>query len=358
MAKTDIHTPKGFRDILPELAQKRRKIINTIVLVLEKYDFVPIETPTAEFAETLTGKYGEEERLIYKFTDRGGRNLALRYDLTVPLARYVATYNPPLPFRRYQIGQVFRGENPQKGRWREFTQVDFDTVGSNDLAEDANVIACALKASKSLGLKTSKMLVNDKKNLFEKLEQIEIPEPKKIKVAREMDKIGKIPQNIIDINIISELSAKNSLASAVSASGTVSSYQDLNKPETANIIYNNLKNTNFPLTVKEISVNLQEAYKKENFKRFYEEPQFYKNLKKELQKFGIGDNEIMYDRNLVRGLDYYTGTIFELKPDENPASLSIGAGGRYNNLIGMFSKKDIPAVGFSFGLDRICEIVD
>ena len=154
MAKTDIHTPKGFRDILPELAQKRRKIINTIVLVLEKYDFVPIETPTAEFAETLTGKYGEEERLIYKFTDRGGRNLALRYDLTVPLARYVATYNPPLPFRRYQIGQVFRGENPQKGRWREFTQVDFDTVGSNDLAEDANVIACALKASKSLGLKT------------------------------------------------------------------------------------------------------------------------------------------------------------------------------------------------------------
>src|SRR3989304_5789567 len=128
-------TPKGFRDIRPDLAKKRREAINSIVAVLEDYGFVPIETPTIEFADTLKGKYGEEERLIYEFTDRGGRKLALRYDLTVPLARYVATYNPPLPFRRYQIGQVFRGENPQKGRFREFTQLDFDTVGSNEPKE-------------------------------------------------------------------------------------------------------------------------------------------------------------------------------------------------------------------------------
>src|SRR3989337_415088 len=121
-------TPKGFRDISPDLAQKRRQVINTMVSVLENYGFGPIETPTIEFAETLKGKYGEEERLIYEFADRGGRQLALRYDLTVPLARYVATYNPQLPFRRYQIGQVFRGENPQAGRYREFTQFDFDTV--------------------------------------------------------------------------------------------------------------------------------------------------------------------------------------------------------------------------------------
>src|SRR3989344_7845057 len=115
-------TPKGFRDIKPDLAKKRREIINKIINVLEQNDFEPIETPTVEFADTLTGKYGEEERLIYKFQDRGGRDLALRYDLTVPLSRYVASNNPPLPFRRYQIGQVFRGENPQKGRYREFTQ--------------------------------------------------------------------------------------------------------------------------------------------------------------------------------------------------------------------------------------------
>src|SRR4030042_6858698 len=105
-------TPKGFRDILPDLAIKRKKVIDTFVNVVEKFDFVPIETPVIEFADTLTGKYGEEERLIYKFTDRGDRNLALRYDLTVPLARFVATYQSKLkfPFRRSQIGQVFRGE--------------------------------------------------------------------------------------------------------------------------------------------------------------------------------------------------------------------------------------------------------
>src|SRR3990167_645971 len=107
-------TPKGFRDIDPELAKKRRDIINKIAKVLLDFGFVPIETPTLEFAETLLGKYGEEEKLIYQFTDRGGRKLALRFDLTVPLARYLANQNPPLPFRRYQIGQVFRGENPQK----------------------------------------------------------------------------------------------------------------------------------------------------------------------------------------------------------------------------------------------------
>src|SRR3989339_1818936 len=134
-------TPKGFRDIKPDLAKKRRAVINQIVDVLEEFGFEPLETPTLEFADTLKGKYGEEERLIYEFKDRGGRNLALRYDLTVPLARYVATYNPPLPFHRYQIGQVFRGENPQHGRYREFTQLDFDSVGSSDLAEDVKIIA-------------------------------------------------------------------------------------------------------------------------------------------------------------------------------------------------------------------------
>ena len=185
MTQTDIHTPKGFRDILPDLAQKRRKIINTIVPILEKRNFVPIETPIVEFAETLTGKYGEEERLIYKFTDRGDRNLALRFDLTVPLARYIATYNPPLPFRRYQIGQVFRGENPQRGRWREFTQLDFDTVGSDSLEEDAKIIACALDASRAIGLKKAIMAINDRKN-FEG-----IP----LEAVRSFDKINKIRES-------------------------------------------------------------------------------------------------------------------------------------------------------------------
>ena len=180
-------TPKGFRDIKPELAKKRREVIEKIASVLEEYGFDPIETPTIEFAETLKGKYGEEEKLIYEFMDRGGRKLALRYDLTVPLARYVATYNPPLPFRRYQIGQVFRGENPQKGRWREFTQMDFDTVGLTDekgstWEEDAKIITAALKSVRNLGLKEAKMSINDRRNFSD------IP----IEVIRAFDKLKKI----------------------------------------------------------------------------------------------------------------------------------------------------------------------
>jgi histidyl-tRNA synthetase len=148
-------TPKGFRDILPELAKKRREIIRQIEIVLESYGFVAIETPTLEFSETLLGKYGDEEKLIYQFTDRGDRKLAMRYDLTVPLARFVANnlglLNPS--FSRYQVGQVFRGENTQKGRYREFTQFDFDTVGSSDLKEDVKVIIAAIKSARVLGLK-------------------------------------------------------------------------------------------------------------------------------------------------------------------------------------------------------------
>src|SRR3990167_10107064 len=158
-------TPKGFRDIAPALTKKRRRVINQIVEVLEDKGFEPMETPTVEFADTLTGKYGDEERLIYKFTDRGGRDLALRYDLTVPLARFVANnqnlLNPT--FSRYQIGQVFRGENPQAGRYREFTQFDFDTVGPSGAEEDAKIIAAAIKSIRKIGLGSATMLINDRK---------------------------------------------------------------------------------------------------------------------------------------------------------------------------------------------------
>src|SRR3989344_8550501 len=187
-------TPKGFRDINPDLAAKRREVINKIVPILEDFGFVPLETPTIEFASTLTGKYGEEEKLIYKFTDRGGRELALRYDLTVPLARYVATHNPPLPFRRYQIGQVFRGENPQAGRYREFTQLDFDAVGSSDVTEDAKVIAAAITSVKKIGIKNAKMLINDRKN-FEDTPQ---------DVIRAIDKLHKVGEKGVKEELLSK----------------------------------------------------------------------------------------------------------------------------------------------------------
>lgn len=292
-------TPKGFRDIKPELAKKRREAINKIAGTLEEYGFEPIETPTVEFADTLKGKYGEEEKLIYEFTDRGGRQLALRYDLTVPLARYIATYNPPFPFRRYQIGQVFRGENPQKGRWREFTQFDLDTVGSNELTEDARIVAVAIQCMRQLGFKDAFMLINDRANFKD------LP----AEVVRAIDKINKIGED----GVIQELITGG--ISEDEAKESVSKIKGLAPTENLQQIFNILRS----------EYNLKEGV------------------------------DFQFDPTLARGLDYYTGAIFELKINQDPASLSVGGGGRYDNLIGSFAKKEIPAVGFSFGLDRLIQ---
>lgn len=281
-------TPKGFRDINPLLAKKRREVINKIADTVEGFGFEPLETPTVEFAETLLGKYGEDEKLIYQFTDRGGRKLALRYDLTVPLARYVANNNPKLPFRRYQIGQVFRGENPQAGRFREFTQFDFDTAGVKDIEEDARVIVATIKASRAVGLKNSQLAINDRKN-FEGLS---------IEDVRAIDKIYKVGRE----------NTKKELLDFV----------------------DNLKLS-------------------ENLRNLFEILESKYSLQEEVDFF--------FDPTLARGLDYYTGTIFELKPNGKPEEQSIGGGGRYDNLVGMFAGKVVPAVGFSFGLDRLIELI-
>ena len=281
-------TPKGFRDIEPTVAKKRRGAINQIAEVLETNGFVPLETPTVEFAEILLGKYGEEEKLIYQFIDRGGRKLALRYDLTVPLARYLANQNPPLPFRRYQIGQVFRGEKPQKGRFREFTQFDFDSVGGDKSEEDAKVIAAAIESARKLGLSRATLMVNDRVNFA-----------------------GLTPQDVRAIDKIYKVGKEN----------------------TPKKLLDFVAKTKPTPNLEEIFKILENKY----------------NLKQ--------GKDFAFDSTLARGLDYYTSTIFEMKPNDKPEELSIGGGGRYDNLIGMFSGKQIPAVGFSFGIDRLFEIL-
>src|SRR3989304_7306565 len=284
-------TPKGFRDIEPNLAKKRREVIAKISDVLEEFGCVPLETPTVEFAETLLGKYGEEEKLIYQFSDRGGRDLALRYDLTVPLARFIANNLGVIekgPFRRYQTGQVFRGENPQAGRYREFTQFDFDSVGSASLEEDAKVIAAIISSARKVGLNEAQLAINDRKN-FEGLP---------IEDVRAIDKIYKVGKE----------NTKKELLDFVDKT----------------------KRTEELTKIFEI---LEKTYSLAEGKDFF------------------------FDPTLARGLDYYTGVIFELKPTGKSEELTIGGGGRYDNLIGMFAGKDIPAVGFSFGLDRLIELL-
>jgi len=297
-------TPKGFRDIPPELAQKRRDTIREIENVLSAMGFEPLETPTIEFAETLTGKYGEEERLIYKFKDRGDRELALRYDLTVPLARFVANNQNIItkePFRRYQIGQVFRGENPQHGRYREFTQFDFDTVGSDSLEEDAKIIATAINSAKKIGLISTQILLNDRANFKN------IP----IDVVRAIDKIAKVGE----VGVREELKSKG-----------------LALDEIENHLFK-IKNSKPTENLQKITTILNDEYKL------------------------VDGQDFVFDPTLARGLDYYTGAIFEMKPSNDQKALTIGSGGRYDNLIGMFVGKTIPAVGFSFGIDRLIDLL-
>jgi histidyl-tRNA synthetase len=286
-------TPKGFGDIMPDEAKARRSMFNAIIPVLEKYGFEPLETPTLEFAETLLGKYGEEEKLIYQLTDKGGRKLALRYDLTVPLARFVANNLGLLKptFSRYQIGQVFRGENPQKGRKREFTQFDFDTVGSSDISDDVRVISAAIKSARAIGLNNAILQINDRE-IF--------------------DELGFTKEQIIAIDKIDKIGKEE----VEKQTGSLEKLEGATKPE-----------------------RLQKIFS-------------------ELEKAGITEGtDYSWNRYLARGLNYYTSTIFELKLDKTPGGLSVGGGGRYDNLIGMFAGRSIPAVGFSFGIDRIIDLL-
>ncbi len=289
----NVQTLKGFRDFLPKEMRKRQYVINTLKQVFESYGFEPLETPALEYAEILLGKYGEEgDKLMYKFKDNGDRDVALRYDQTVPLARVVAQYQNelPMPFKRYQIQPVWRAENTQKGRYREFLQCDADIVGANSPLSDAEIINLAEKALEKLGFSNYKIVINDRVNFAN------VP-PLAIATIDKLQKIGKE-------GVLKELGDKGIPASTLD--------EVLNKKPTENL---------------------------EKIIRLLNNPR------------------VVFDPTLARGLDYYTGLIFEIEIEGYSAG-SVCGGGRYDNLIGMFAGKDIPAVGFAFGFDRLVEAMD
>lgn len=290
---------KGFRDFLPEEAITRDFLITKIKIVFEQFGFDPIETPALESAETLLGKYGKEaDKLIYLFNDRGGRKIGLKYDQTVPLARLIAFYqNLPKPFKRYQIQPVWRAENPQKGRFREFIQCDIDIVGEKNLIAEAEIIVCALETAKTIGFTEITMIINDRK-IFSNLEKT---------VIISLDKLPKIGEE----GVIKELIGKG-----------------LTETEAQKLI-KKIKNT-------KPTKNLI-------------------NLFLLLKNYGLKEGkDFKFEPILARGLDYYTGPIFELISKDYLAG-SLGGGGRYDHLIGQFTGKNQPAVGFAFGFDRLLE---
>ena len=304
-------TLKGFRDFLPSEARKRQYAIDILKKVFESYGFEPLETPALEYEEILLGKYGDEgDKLMYRFTDRGKRKVALRYDQTVPLARVVAQYGDklPMPFKRYQIQNVWRADNTQKGRFREFLQCDADIVGSDSPFADAETILVAARSLEKLGFKNFKIYINDRNNFsyFEKT--FKLTSTQVWDVIRSIDKLKKIGRGGV-INALSK---------------TIS----IDKAEEIVDSFDNIKPTE----------NLLEIFRS-------------------LKKLGIEEKQMQFYPPLARGLDYYTGTIFEVEIDGYSAG-SVCGGGRYDNLIGLFTRNQIPAVGFAFGFDRLIEAMD
>lgn len=303
-------TLKGFRDFLPDELRVRKNVIGIFSQVFEKYGYEPLETPALEYQDMLLGKYGEEaEKLMYLFEDSGQRKIGLKYDLTVPLCRVIAQYpSIPKPFKRYQIQSVWRADKPQKGRYREITQCDIDTVGTTSPLADAEIVALIQECLLNIRFQKFTIRINSRQVLFKIMENAGIGEDKYLTIIQTVDKMDKKPKEAI----VEELG-----------------YKGLNT-ETINNIFSGLDNA-------KPDNNLSEVLKF-------------------IEKFEVPKDYYCFDPTLSRGLDYYTGAIFETVVTE-PKIGSITGGGRYDNLIGQFIGQSIPAVGTTIGLDRAVDVI-
>ena len=325
MGKQTVNPPRGTRDFLPEVQILRKEVFGKIEKIFQKYGFLPIDTPIVEKWETLKGKYGKEaeERLIWRFKlPYSNREFGLRYDLTVPLARFIARFRPSLPFKRYQIGRVYRYDEPQRGRYREFWQCDYDIVGSDSPLADAEILDITRKIFEEFGFKSYTIKLNDRRilrGIFE--EELKLDKNKSLEAMRIIDKVDKIGKKEV-IKRIERVVGKK-IAKKIEE------------------VLWKLGNENI-----EILDNLEKKFKNKNVK------EGVKNLKKIIEV--IGEKGIKVELSLARGLGYYTGMIFEVIV-KKPKIGSLGGGGRYDNLIKIFAKEKIPAVGGSLGVERLIE---
>jgi histidyl-tRNA synthetase len=326
---------RGMRDFLPEDVRRRQHVIGVIADVYQRYGFEPLETPAAENIETLTGKYGEEgDRLIFRILKRGEEgktgdaDLALRYDLTVPLARVVAEYRATLPkfFKRYQVQPVWRADRPQKGRFREFYQCDVDAIGSRSMVVETELLAAAADVMLRLGFQQFEIALNHRGLLTALLKGAGIPAAKHSDVLVALDKLDKIGaegvlKELQDRGVDARASQKLSswIAAATRADWLDWMAQQLTLDERG------------ALALREV---------------------------KEILRLGAATSvgrHVQIQPGLARGLSYYTGAIFELRVPDLAGSL--GGGGRYDDLIGMFLGEDVPACGISLGLERILVVM-
>jgi len=303
---TTLQTLKGFRDFLPPEKRERDFVARQIITAFETAGFEPLETPTLEYKETIMGKYGEEaDKLVYEFADRGGREVAMRYDQTVPTARVMAQNlaTLPLPFRRYQIQNVFRADKPQKGRYREFTQCDIDIFGSTSPLADAEILATTYQAYRQIGFAKIELRVNDRQLLFATLAPFTNESVSTSSLIQSIDKLDKLPAEKVIDELVSKGLERQQAAAALEA-----------------------------ITQTQPSANLREIM----------------TLATQL---GVPKESLVFTPTIARGLDYYTGLIFEVVAPEFTGG-SLGGGGRYDNLINDLSGISMPAVGIGIGFDR------
>lgn len=347
---------RGMRDFLPADVRKREYVIGVIKSVYERYGFEPLETPAVENIETLMGKYGEEgNQLIFKILKRGEHaktgeaDLALRYDLTVPLARVVAQYQNELPkfFKRYQIQPVWRADRPARGRFREFYQCDVDVLGSKSMVVEAELIAAASDALVALGFADFTIRLNHRKVLNGILDQAGVAPEKHDDALIALDKMDKagpegVARELNQRGVAGEAAVKLvCFFQGLSAVEHAANVADLGEPENQRAAFN--------ADVLGRLVEFIGAH--EIGARGVDE------LRQVLQiaKASGAGQRVKLDPTLARGLAYYTGAIIEI----NVADLagSLGGGGRYDNLVGMFLGRDVPACGFSLGLERIIVVM-
>jgi len=323
---------KGFRDYLPRSMLLRQRIMTTFREIFERHGFEPIDTPALEYLEILTGKAGENEKLMYHFVDQGGREIGLRYDLTVPLARVVAMHQNDLvlPFKRYHIAPVWRAEKPQRGRYREFWQCDADIVGSATMLADAEIVGIMAEALAAVGLGNAVIHINHRQLLEAMARVAGVDKSRSGTLFRTIDKLGKVgaeavTRELTDNGISSE--AAERILALVSLQGTPSEL------------------------ISDVSERLREDDSAISALAELGELFGY------LEAMDLPPARFAFDLALARGLDYYTGPVYEAVVEE-PKIGSVAGAGRYDGLIGTFLGRSIPATGMSLGVERIVEVVE
>jgi histidyl-tRNA synthetase len=328
MALIEPRTLKGFRDFLPAAMIPREALMEVARSVYRRYGFVPIDTPALELLEVLTGKGSEEtDRQMYHFTDAGGREVGMRFDLTVPLARFAAQHIHELgtPFKRYHIAPVWRGETPQAGRFREFVQCDFDTIGTTGVVSDIETALVIHELMHAVGVSRFQIRINNRQVLTGMLERLGLQGAGTV-VLRALDKFDKV--------------GAEQVAKELTQAG-------LTNEQSKQVLELSAIRGTTDEVLSQLSAHLKGSEQGEQGIERLE------TICSAMKAAGVKDEYYRLDVSIARGLDYYTGVVFETSLGDLPGIGSVCSGGRYDNLAGLYTKQHLPGIGASLGLDRL-----